>query len=230
MGKKRGFTISELLISIAITASILSIAFNILIPCGKIWVSLDSSVMKTRKISVALRVLNSEFSKCDSSSILFSRSHEANSSQVVSFISPIDKQGNITSKDMESGKTGFKNNVINSDINWRNVTIVYPVKSKNKSEEFSLYLLRLYPNSDDDNIFNVDNRINLLNQFSINNSNSINLNRKFIRLLMSDINAIYYDSPNLFNGGCIGINISYKTDKGKIKNISSSTEMMNGRK
>ena len=230
MYKKRGFTVSELLISMAITASILSIAFNILIPCGKIWVSLDSSVMKTQKISIALRALNSEFSKCDSSSILFSKSYEANNSQVVSFVSPIDKQGNITSKDMESGKTGFKNNVINSDINWRNVTLVYPVKSKNKSEEFSLYLLRLYPNSDNDNIFNVDNRIDMLNQFSIKNINSINLNRKFIRLLISDINAIHYDSPNLFNGGCIGVNISYKTDKGKIKKISSSTEMMNGRK
>ena len=72
MYKKHGFTISELLISMTITISILSVAINILIPCGKIWKSLDSSVMNLKKISVAMRIINSEFSKCDSSSVLFS--------------------------------------------------------------------------------------------------------------------------------------------------------------
>ena len=67
--RHRGFTISELIVSMAITVSILSITFNILVPSGKIWSELDSSVMKIKKISVALRIINSEFSKCDSSSM-----------------------------------------------------------------------------------------------------------------------------------------------------------------
>ena len=230
MYKKRGFTISELLISMAIMASVLTISFNILVPCGKIWLKLDSSVMKTKKISVALRVLNSEFSKCDSSSILFSKSYELNNSQVVSFVSPIDEHGNITSKGMEDGETGFKKHSINSDINWRNVTVIFPKKSKNKSDEFSLYLFRLYPTSDEDNIFNSEERTNFIHEFSIKSSENFNFNRKNIRLIADDIASVYYDSPNLFNGGGISTHISYKTDKGKIKIISSSTEMMNGRK
>ena len=91
-------------------------------------------------------------------------------------------------------------------------------------------MLRLYPMEDEDNMFNVDERIKFINEFSIKNAKSLNLNRKYIRLLMDNIISICYDSPILFNGGCIGINVSYKTDKGKIKKISSSAEMMNGRK
>lgn len=230
MNKKYGFTISEVLISMTITISIFAVAINILIPCGKIWNSLDSSVMNLKKISVALRIINSEFSKCDSSSVLFSKSYESNGSQVVSFISPIDKQGNITSRGMNSGDKGVKKKSVSSDVNWRNVTIIYPVKSKNKSDEFSLYMVRLYPKENEDSIFNLDERIKFINEFSIKNINSLNLNRKYIRLLINNISSIYYDSPTLFNCGCIGVNISYKTDKGKLKNICSSTEMMNGRK
>ena len=230
MYKKYGFTISELLISMTITISILSVAINILIPCGKIWKSLDSSVMNLKKISVAMRIINSEFSKCDSSSVLFSKSYEAHNSQVVSFISPIDKQGNITSRGMNSGNNGIKKRSVNSDVNWRNVTIIYPVKTKNKSDEFSLYMVRLYPKENEDNIFNLDERMKFINEFSIKDVNSLSNNRKYIRLLINNITSISYDSPTLFNGGCVGINISYKTDKGKIKNLCSSTEMMNGRK
>lgn len=228
--RHRGFTISELIVSMAITVSILSITFNILVPSGKIWSELDSSVMKLKKISVALRIINSEFSKCDSSSVLFSKSFDSKKSQVVSFISPVDEEGNVTSKGMNSEKVGFKKRTVNSDINWRNITLIYPVKSKNKSEEFSLYLLRLYPTVENDNIFNLDERTNFINKFSVNTVDSLNLNRKYIRLLIDDITSICYDNPTQFNDGCISVNISYKTDKGKNKYLCSSTEMMNGRK
>ena len=104
------------------------------------------------------------------------------------------------------------------------------MKSKNKSEEFSLYLMRLYPKVEDDNIFNVDERTNFINKFEVNSVDLLNFNRKYIRLLIDNITSIYYDNPTQFNDGCISVNISYKTDKGKSKYLCSSTEMMNGRK